>query len=569
MLVLTLSIALPVSAKNKSKDNNNNKKTSIVQGPPKLVLQITIDQLRGDLPFRYRDRFSKGGFNYLLNNGAVFKNAHHSHANTETIVGHVTLATGAHPSSHGLIGNIWYDRQAKTTVYNIEDPNYLLLTKGGDVNKKTEVDPTQKAASVDGRSPHSINASTFSDEMKVASAGKAKIFAVSVKDRGAVSMAGHGGKAFWFSKASQDFVSSSYYYDQYPQWVNQWNDKNVPASYGNKHWTLLHEKEGYVFAEHDDKPWEADLGGYGRVFPHPFGDSTSKYFSTLLTISPVGDKLTVDFAKSLVTNEGIGKDSITDYLSISLSSTDYVGHFYGLSSLESEDNLLQLDRTLEDLFQFIDNSVGLENTLIVLSSDHGGPEAPGFLHEHDLKGEYVDAKDWDALPQIKRLKAKLGLTKPLIKGYHHPYIYLDHEILSRRKLDLENVQQQVADSLVTLKDVHRAVTSKSIEKGQLANTQINRLVANNYYAGRSGDVYLIFEPQDFINDLDGLVVPSVHGSPWSYDTFVPVIFSGMNIPASEVYQRIDTTDIAPTMSALLNIKPPTASEGRVLEQVFK
>jgi hypothetical protein len=184
--------------------------------PPRLVLQITVDQLRGDLPRRYLAQMGSGGFRYLLENGVVYGNAHHAHAATETIVGHATLATGAHPSDHGLIGNIWFDRVSGELTYNIEDARYPLLTGGADVDKATEIDPTQRAARTDGRSPAAMLVSTFSDELAIHTADQAKVFSVSVKDRGAVSMAGHAGKAFWFSKATGEFVTSRFYYDQYP-----------------------------------------------------------------------------------------------------------------------------------------------------------------------------------------------------------------------------------------------------------------------------------------------------------------------------------------------------------------
>jgi len=347
---------------------------------PKLILQITVDQLRGDLPTRYYDRLQKGGFKYLWEKGIVYTNAHHAHANTETIVGHATLATGAHPSGHGMIGNLWFDREAGHTIYNIEDPNYKLLTEGADVDDKTEIDPTQRAARSDGRSPTAILVSTFSDELKSYTGGKAKVFGVSLKDRAAVPMAGHAGKAFWFSKASGGFVTSSYYYDKYPQWVTDWNSKNLVSRYSEKSWELLHDNKTYLFGDSDDRAWETDLAGFGRVFPHPYGKSDGKYYTTLLTISPAGDELTLDFAKTLLVKEKLGEDEITDYLSISFSSTDYVGHVFGPSSLEAEDNILRLDHTLAELFKFIDQQVGLKNTLIVLSSDHGGADSPGYLN---------------------------------------------------------------------------------------------------------------------------------------------------------------------------------------------
>ena len=189
--------------------------------PPRLVLQITVDQLRGELPTRYFDRFGNGGFRYLWEHGAVYTDAYHNHANNETIVGHTTLATGATPAAHGMIGNTWLDRETGETVYNIEDARFRLLTPGADIDEETEIDPTQRAARSEGRSPAAILVSTFSDELAAHTGGQAKVFAVSVKDRGAVSMAGHAGKAFWFSKASGQFVTSSYYFDRYPDWVNK------------------------------------------------------------------------------------------------------------------------------------------------------------------------------------------------------------------------------------------------------------------------------------------------------------------------------------------------------------
>ncbi|TRX56526.1 alkaline phosphatase family protein [Thalassomonas sp. M1454] len=536
---------------------------------PKLVLQITVDQLRGDLPFRYQDRLGKNGFNYLLNQGTVYRDAHHAHANTETIVGHVTLATGAHPANHGLIGNMWYDRKSGTTVYNVEDANYSLLSKNADIDKSTEIDPTQKAATVDGRSPMNIQSSTFSDEMIISTNGKAKVFGVSVKDRGAISLAGHGGKAFWFSKANNEFITSNYYYDQYPQWVTDWNKKKFPEQFSNKKWELMNDKSTYLFGEDDDSPWEFKLGEYGTTFPHEFGDKSSPYFSTLLTVSPIGDEMTVDFAKELIVNEDLGKDNITDFLAISLSSTDYIGHFFGASSLESEDNMLRLDKTLADLFAYVDKHVGLENTVIVLSADHGGPEAPGYLHEHKVNGDYVSAKQWDELDVVAKVKAELGIKEQLISNYSQPYVYLDHEVIKKHKLSIAVVQDKIASALMSMDDVFLTVASNRLATGDFPDTKLHRAILKNYSPKRSGDVYMVYKPHDFINNLDGLKVAVVHGSPWTYDTFVPVIFAGKGIPAQHIYRKVNTVDVAPTLSAILNIKQPSANEGLILNEVFK
>lgn len=535
---------------------------------PKLILQITVDQLRGDLPTRYYDRLGEGGLKYLLDKGVVFNNAHHTHANTETIVGHVTLATGAQPSVHGMIGNIWFDRATGVTTYNIEDPNYTLLTEGADVDDSTEIDPTQKAASSDGRSPASILTTTFSDELSSLTAGKAKVFGISVKDRGAVSMAGHSGKAFWFSKSTNEFVTSSYYYKKYPQWVVDWNAKKLPEQYSGTAWELMHPIDTYLFGDRDNQDWEFDLDGYGRTFPHKFSTTDNKYFSTYLTVSPAGDELTVEFAKAAIEAEQIGRDDITDFLGVSFSATDYIGHFFGPSSLESEDNILRLDRTLANFFAFIDKKIGLDNTLIVLSADHGSPEAPGYLESMGIPTGYVSPDSWDKQPAIDRIKSEFGVSGKLIEGYDHPYLYLSNEVISNSEIDLLALETAIVDELVHFPGVSTAVSSIALERGIMADTYLTRAMTNNYHAKRSGNVYLVFDPGWFINDLDGLSVTVVHGSPWPYDTFVPIIFAGHNLEPQTVSRKVHTVDVALTLANIVGAKPPSGASGAVLLEVL-
>lgn len=535
---------------------------------PKLILQITVDQLRGDLPTRYYDRLGEGGLKYLLDKGVVFNNAHHTHANTETIVGHVTLATGAQPSVHGMIGNIWFDRATGVTTYNIEDPNYTLLTEGADVDDSTEIDPTQKAASSDGRSPASILTTTFSDELSSLTAGKAKVFGISVKDRGAVSMAGHSGKAFWFSKSTNEFVTSSYYYKKYPQWVVDWNAKKLPEQYSGTAWELMHPIDTYLFGDRDNQDWEFDLDGYGRTFPHKFSTTDNKYFSTYLTVSPAGDELTVEFAKAAIEAEQIGRDDITDFLGVSFSATDYIGHFFGPSSLESEDNILRLDRTLANFFAFIDKKIGLDNTLIVLSADHGSPEAPGYLESMGILTGYVSPDSWDKQPAIDRIKSEFGVSGKLIEGYDHPYLYLSNEVISNSEIDLLALETAIVDELVHFPGVSTAVSSIALERGIMADTYLTRAMTNNYHAKRSGNVYLVFDPGWFINDLDGLSVTVVHGSPWPYDTFVPIIFAGHNLEPQTVSRKVHTVDVALTLANIVGAKPPSGASGAVLLEVL-
>jgi predicted AlkP superfamily pyrophosphatase or phosphodiesterase len=543
--------------------------TAEERAQPKLILQITVDQLRGDMPTRFYDRLGEGGLRYLLDSGTVYANAHHRHANTETIVGHTTLATGADPALHGMIGNVWFDRTSGQLTYNVEDARYPVLSKGAGVDKKTEIDSTQKTARSDGRSPSRILVSTFSDELMLNHAGKSKVFGVSVKDRGAISMAGHSGKAFWFSKKSAEFITSRFYYGQYPKWVTDWNAQKPANKHSGKSWQLLHDKSTYLFGAADDRPYETKLPGYGRTFPHPFGKMGNKYFTTLLTISPVGDELTLDFAKALIKNEGLGNDAIPDYLSVSFSSTDYVGHVFGNSSLEAEDNILRLDRTLAELFRFIDSQIGLDKTLIVLSSDHGGPEAPGYLKKLGFEADYIHPKAWDKAGAIGKLKKRFGIGEELITTYFHPYIYLNRKVIADKGLNQAEVERAVAEELTRFDGVSLAVSSSALSIGTVPDTPLIQSILRNYNPNRSGDVYVVFDPNRFINKFGKLTVAATHGSPWGYDTYVPIIFAGMGIPAQRISRRVHTIDIAPTLSLLLGTKLPTGSFGPPLHEVTR
>ncbi len=540
---------------------------AIADDKPRLILQITVDQLRGDLPTRYFDQLGDGGFRYLLEEGIHYNNAHHAHANTETIVGHTTLATGANPAAHGMVGNLWFDRTAGKTVYNIEDPDYSILTDGAGVDADTEIDPTQKAASSDGRSPRNILTTTFGDELSILTAGRAKVFGVSVKDRGAVSMAGHSGKAFWFSKSAGQFVTSTYYYDAYPDWVVEWNAKGLPQSYSGKSWELLNPIGTYLFGGRDDQDWEPDFAGFGRTFPHPFTTSEDKYFTTFLTVSPAGDQITADFAKTLIDREGLGDDEVTDFLGVSFSATDYVGHTFGPSSLEAEDNILQLDRTLADFFAYIDEEIGLDRTLIVLSADHGTPEAPGYLQSLDIPGGYVTPDAWDTVPAVERIKAKFGISGPLIEGYDHPYLYLSEEVWNNEAVDQTALETAISKELVGFEGVAYAVPSSRLREGSLPENALTRAVLNNYNPDRSGDIYIVFDPGWFINDFDGISVTVTHGSPWRYDTFVPIIFAGHSIKQQTVSRRVHTVDVAITLATIVGTSPPSGAAGEVLLEV--
>jgi Type I phosphodiesterase / nucleotide pyrophosphatase len=535
--------------------------------PPRLILQITIDQLRGDMPALVMDRLDPGGFRYLAEKGTWYANAHHPHANTETIVGHVTLATGAYPSRHGMVGNVWFDVENDRLRYNIEDDDYDATGGVGARDMDSEVDRSQ-VAKTEGRSPRMILTSTFSDELALFYGDDAKIFAVSGKDRGAVSMAGHVGKAFWYTTKDGGFASSTYYYELFPKWVEDWNAQKKADAYYGKYWVLSGDPATYRYGTQDDRPYEnpADLG-FGRVFPHPYGDKDNKYYYTLLMASPVADELTVDFAKTLIRSEGLGQDDIPDYLAVSLSSTDYVGHTFGPASLESEENLLRLDRTLADLFAFVDEAVGLENTLIVLSADHGTPEAAEYMAAKGFNAGRINLDTLDYSELDRELKRRFGIGKEVIKMTFHPYVYLDHSLLEKKGLDLAEVSGLVAQELIEFDGIGYAIPSTDLAAGRVPDAPIARQVLRNFSPKRSGDIYIIYEPH-WIPTAAGDVALVNHGSPWRYDTFVPIVFAGNGLPTQRVSRPVETVDIAATLAVYLGIKPPSGSVGVPLVEVM-
>lgn len=526
---------------------------------PRLVLQITVDQLRGDLPMRYRDRLGPGGFRFLLEQGTHYANAHYRHANTETAVGHATLFTGADPSQHGLVGNDWVDAATGAFVYNTEDARHHLIGKEPRLHE--------------GVSPRNLLASTIGDELVVSNAGRSRVFAVSIKDRGAIIPGGHAGKAFWYSKRSGAFVTSSYYYDVTPDWVKKWNAQKPVQHYAGKSWTLLQDQARYVAAELDDRPYEADLKPLGRTFPHAYGEG--KLLPLIVSLTPAGDELTLDFAMALIENEGVGQGDATDLLAVSFSSTDYIGHLFGPSSLESEDNLLRLDRILARLFAYVDAKVGLENTLIVLSADHGAPEAPEYMTALGLEaGRFPFDYFKKANPLTRALRERFG-RDDLIANYSHPYLYLNDDAIAQAGLDRHEVERFVAARAMEIRGIAYALSRSEILEGRVADSPLARQIRRNFHPERSGSVHLVQDQYWFLHSTDEAAkmgingLAAIHGSPWAYDTFVPIFFAGNGVPAQTIARRVAPTDIAPTISAYLGIKFPSGSVGTPLTEVLR
>ena len=525
---------------------------------PKLVVQITVDQLRGDLPMRYHERLGKGGFRYLLDQGTHYTNAHYRHANTETAVGHATLVTGADPSRHGIVSNDWFDQTSGESVYNTEDDRHHILGEKPKPHK--------------GVSPRNLLSSTIGDELVLSNTGKSRVFSVSGKDRGAILPGGHAGKAFWYSKSSGQFVSSTYYYDAYPKWVADWNAQQPTERYRAKQWKLIQPRENYFARDIDDRVLEADFKALGRTFPHGYGDD--KYLNLIVGITPAVDELTLEFAKLTIEQEKLGTGEATDFFAVSFSATDYVGHLFGPSSLESEDNILRLDRILASFFDFLEQTVGLENTLIVLSADHGGPDAPEHVQTIGFDaGRFSFDHFKQANPLTAALKQRFG-RDDLILAHSHPYLHLDYQVIHAAGLSPSEVERFVAAEAIKLPGIAYAMSRSELIDGQYADAPIQRQIRRNFHFDRSGSVHLVQKQYWFLHSTDeaaqmGLPgLAAIHGSPWSYDTYVPIFFAGHRVGAQRVERRVSPTDIAPTLSTYLGIKFPSGSIGEPLAEVF-
>jgi hypothetical protein len=490
-----------------------------------------------------------------MEEGTHYTNAHFQHADTETPIGHAALFTGTYPAYNGIVAGNWFDMDKGRVIYNCEDDRYPMIGE----------EPAQGK----GRAPTNLLSSTIGDELVISNNGRSRMFSVSIKDRGAILPGGHTGKAFWYSKSDGSFVSSTYYYEGYPDWVQQWNARKLADEYKDTSWELLHDVSTYVFGEDDDRPFEVDFLGLGTTFPHPVkGDS--KYFYASLIATPFGDELTADFAKTLIEAEKLGLGEHTDFMAISFSVTDYIGHAFGPSSLEAEDNVLRVDLLLADLFQFIDEQVGLENTLVILSADHGMCEAPEYMQGLGFEVGRLTSETIVKGTIRSALEDRLGVPGEVIRLYEHPYVYLNEEEIEKTKYSVAEVEAAVAEAIIRVPGMIGALTRTDLLRGSFAPTAVNMTILNNFHIKRSGHVHVIADQfWYFYYEMDTTTeVAAIHCSPWTYDTYVPLFFAGYGIPAQRIARPVTPYDIAATIATRLGIKPPSGSVGIPLVEVL-
>ncbi len=519
---------------------------------PKLILQITIDQFAGNQLDRFKQHIKDGGFAYLLKHGLWYDNAHHPHATTTTAAGHTTLATGTVPAIHGIIGNNIY-RPKKNKILPAFADNKAKVLEAESIKDDL------------GHSPKNMQVPSFADALSIATLGQSKRFAISAKDRGSIPLAGHMGKAFWFSHVTGQYVSSDYYYKHLPRWVIKWNAKHKARDYVKKFWQPSLACSQYAFCQDNKKHFQTHLKGFGRHFPHPYGRAISAQYYEHVYTSPVNDELLADFAKHLIGNEKLGTHPKTDYLAISFTATDAIGHQFGPYSHESEDNFIRLNHTLKGLLQYIDKKVGLDKTWIVLSADHGVSPSPQYLKQFHYPAYVITEEKIKNNKQVKQILKRHRLKWSKLVTLKSPDLYLNRGYLKRKHISVDNLATSLAHALSHVKGMAYAVTKKRILNNAWDNPLFAKAVKNQISPKHSGDIYLITKPYTTI--VKKVYDAVEHGSPWHYDSHVPVIFVTSQTKGKRLHRQVLTLDVATTLAAKLNIAPPIGALGHVLPEV--
>jgi len=514
-----------------------------------LVVLVVVDQLRGDFLDVYGDRLGDDGLAFLTGRGVHYLNAEYRHGITSTAPGHATIVTGAHPSVHGIVGNEWVDPMTATRIYCTADDEHRIL------GEETRLR--------DGVSPLNLKAQSVGDLLMEERAGAARVFAISLKDRGAILPAGRRGKAFWYSRHTGRFVTSDYYYQREPRWLAEFNDAGAVDDFRKRAWSLLRDESDYRYASHDDQPWERDYKGLGRVFPHELAATGDDYYLAL-RYTPFSDEFTLDAALKLIDAEGIGQADGTDFLVISLSATDHIGHVFGPESLEAEDNLLRLDRVMARLLAGVDQRVGLDRTLFVLTSDHGIPTAPELSEQ---RGEQVGRVDVPGM--IGRINAEIAAAFDLefdaVVRFNNPALYLDAGALGDAGVAVADVERAVAILAADEPGITLALPASEV----LAEDSVDPLrqrVRASLWPSRTGLVYLVQARGWHLHSMPNLQAV-MHGSPYRYDTHVPIVVMMPGLTPQAIERPVGVEQIAPSVAVLLGLPPLAQATGEPLSEL--
>jgi predicted AlkP superfamily pyrophosphatase or phosphodiesterase len=519
--------------------------------PPKLVVGIVVDQLRAELLCRYWPRFGDNGFRKLINGGYYFRNAHFNYIPTYTGPGHASVYTGTTPRHHGIIANDWFNRDDKQMHYCAHD------------GAMTTVGSETEAGKMSARK---LLSTTITDELKLATVKRGKVFAVALKDRSAVLPGGHmANGAFWFDEAKGIFISSSVYMKELPSWLKAYNESKAVNNHLSKGWQTLYPIETYTASLEDDTPYENTPFKKDKpVFPYDFSEFLKEGKLSVIRSTPFGNTITREVAVECIRKEGLGKDQDPDMICISFSSTDIIGHTFGPRSVEMEDTYLRLDKEIEEILNVLDKEVGKQNYTVFLTADHGAADVPNQLINEKIPGGYV--YDTSIAKDLRSFCNTWYHDTSLVLNVSNEQVFLNHKRMYEMNIDRQQLERQMCELLVGTQGIAGAYPSNTLkyEQGAQNNSQL-QLLQNGYNFKLSGDVAYIYEP----GYLDYSQKGTSHGSGYVYDTHVPVIFYGAGIPQGEDYSYTTITQIAPTISELLRIGRPSACTGQPLNVLFK
>lgn len=517
-----------------------------VPSAPKLMVGIVVDQMRYDYIYRYWEKYGNDGIKRLVNEGFFCKNTNYNYVPTYTGPGHASVYTGATPSTHGIAGNHWYSREENRIVYCSEDKS---------------VQSVGSSSPAGLMSPKNMLATTVGDGLRLSSNMKSKVIGIALKDRGAILPAGHAANAaYWFDDSNGAWISSSFYMNDLPAWVKSFNSKNRADTYLSQEWKTFLPKEQYTESISDENKYEGNLGGR-TGFPYNLAELKKQSGAGIIRNTPFGNSLTKDFAVEAIKAENLGKNSAVDFLCLSFSSTDYVGHLFGPQSVEVEDTYLRLDKDIAEFLKFLDSWVGKDNVLLFFTADHAAVEVPAYLTDLKIPSGYIyfDGE----INYLKGYFAK-NFGDSLIISYINQQVYINHKVIEERKLNREEIENHIAAHFIKKAGVAQVVSSTSLNNCSFTD-KMRLLMQNGYSPKRSGDVLLNFEPGWIEHGKTG----TTHGSPYAYDTHVPLIFYGWNIKPGATAAEVSIADIAPTVSMLLNISFPNGCTGKVIEEVIK
>lgn len=509
---------------------------------PKLVVGLVVDQMRWDYLYRYYNRYTNGGFKRLINEGFSVENTFIPYTPTYTACGHTCIYTGSVPAVHGIIGNDWYDPETKKNVYCTEDSS--VSTVGSTPSSEGNM------------SPKNMLTTTITDELRLATNFRGKVIGISLKDRGSILPAGHAANAaYWYQGSTGNWITSTYYMKEVPTWIADYNKLKLANKFYAKNWETLYPMNTYVNSTSDEKTYEGKSG----TFPHQLTQNIDKNFDAIRS-TPYGNTITLDLAKLAILSEDLGQDNITDFLAVSCSSTDYVGHAYGPNSVEAEDTYLRLDKDFEEFFNYLDKKVGKGNYTVFLTADHGAAHVPGFMQENKLPSGVVSDRDI-ANKLNAYLNDKFKVNNVVLRSQNNQIIF-DHDKTDKGDVSFDVIKSASVEFLKRLDGFQNAVDIAKISQSTLQEIQ-KKMITNGYNARRSGDIYYVLQP----NWFNGSSTGTTHGNWNPYDSHIPLVFMGWGIKAGASNKTHYMTDIAPTLAALLHIQMPNGNVGEPITEI--